>query len=344
MDMIKKMFLILGIASVILINTVERIKAEDMEVTMPSGSSAFVIKDSSSNEVFRVQSDGNVGIGTANPGVPLSFGQKPFELIRFWDGGTTASSAGIGVAADDLQIFLGPTSNVFTIRRGGFQGPELFRLTAMGNVGIGTAAPEQRLHVAGDKANLTVGPFSTLTSFTTGAIETSGQFNGFAFTRRDLTAKPASLTAGDAYVWYSPDSTSARLWTTVNGDLLAVTPTGNVGIGTTNPQGKLDINGKIFQRGIELHADYVFESDYNLESVDAHSAFMWQNKHLKGIPKAKVDENGMEIVEVGSHRKGIVEELEKAHIYIEQLHNQNKTLEKRVAKLEGLINRLADKM
>jgi hypothetical protein len=108
----------------------------------------------------------------------------------------------------------------------------------------------------------------------------------------------------------------------------------NVGIGTTSPQGKLDVNGSIYQRGSVLHADYVFEPDYQLESIEEHSQYMWRNKHLKAIPKAVVDENGYEIVEVGSHRKGIVEELEKAHIYIEQLHKQIKELEERLVKLE----------
>lgn len=68
---------------------------------------------------------------------------------------------------------------------------------------------------------------------------------------------------------------------------------------------------------------------------------MWNNKHLKAIPKASVDKSGKEIVEVGSHRRGIVEELEKAHIYIEQIHMQIKKqndaiqlLEKRIAEME----------
>jgi hypothetical protein len=112
---------------------------------------------------------------------------------------------------------------------------------------------------------------------------------------------------------------------------------GNVGIGTTNPQGTLDVNGPIYQRGGVLHADYVFEPDYQLESINEHSEFMWQNKHLAAIPKVKKDETGREIIEVGAHRKGIVEELEKAHIYIEQLHKQNKALEKRVAALEKML-------
>ena len=84
-----------------------------------------------------------------------------------------------------------------------------------------------------------------------------------------------------------------------------------------------------------MHADYVFENDYDLESIMEHANFMWKNKHLAAIPKAKTDETGQEIVEVGSHRKGIVEELEKAHIYIEQLSKQNKALEERLARLEA---------
>jgi len=113
---------------------------------------------------------------------------------------------------------------------------------------------------------------------------------------------------------------------------------GNVGIGTDSPQGRLDVKGKIYQRGIVLHADYVFETDYDLESIHEHADFMWKNKHLKAVPKQKADKDGLEIIEVGSHRKGMLEELEKAHIYIEQLHNQNRILEARMAKLESMIN------
>jgi hypothetical protein len=116
--------------------------------------------------------------------------------------------------------------------------------------------------------------------------------------------------------------------------------------------GNLDVNGAIYQRGTVLHADYVFDNDYRLESIDEHSNFMWENKHLKAIPKAEVDKDGQKIVEVGAHQKGIVEELEKAHIYIEQLNVKNKELEDRlktennelkdrISKLEVLLNNKA---
>ena len=75
-----------------------------------------------------------------------------------------------------------------------------------------------------------------------------------------------------------------------------------------------------------------------MESIEDHAEFMWSNKHLKAVPKAKVDENDMEIVEVGAHRRGIVEELEKAHIYIEQLHQRLKAMEEKLAVLEVAAN------
>jgi predicted nucleic acid-binding Zn-ribbon protein len=49
---------------------------------------------------------------------------------------------------------------------------------------------------------------------------------------------------------------------------------------------------------------------------------MWQEKHLPAMPKIQKDENGREIVEIGARSKGIVEELEKAHIYIERLNKE----------------------
>ncbi|UCG58671.1 MAG: hypothetical protein JSU70_03990 [Phycisphaerales bacterium] len=122
---------------------------------------------------------------------------------------------------------------------------------------------------------------------------------------------------------------------------------GSVGIDTADPQGMLDVNGSIYQRGSQLHADYVFEPGYELESIEEHSEFMWTNKHLKAIPKAATDESGRQKIEVGAHRKGIVEELEKAHIYIEQLHERIKTLEEdngEIARLRGRVSDLTARL
>lgn len=108
----------------------------------------------------------------------------------------------------------------------------------------------------------------------------------------------------------------------------------NFGIGTTNPGGKLDVNGTIYQRGSQLHADYVFGPDYELESIAEHAKYMWKNKGLKAVPRVKLDESGQEALEIGAHRRGLLEELEKAHIYIEQLNERIKALEAKIRELE----------
>lgn len=79
-------------------------------------------------------------------------------------------------------------------------------------------------------------------------------------------------------------------------------------------------DGTILHRGSELHADHVFTGDYTLESIEAHAALMWENGHLPAVPAAMTDENGRDIVNLGARNKGVLEELEKAHIYIEQLN------------------------
>lgn len=115
----------------------------------------------------------------------------------------------------------------------------------------------------------------------------------------------------------------------------AIDTNGNVGIGTLTPKGKLDVNGAIYQRGSLLYSDYVFEPAYGLESIEEHAAYMWGNKHLKSVPKVSKDENGQDIVELGAMNRGILEELEKAHIYIEQLNKEVKNLKEDIELLKA---------
>jgi hypothetical protein len=112
---------------------------------------------------------------------------------------------------------------------------------------------------------------------------------------------------------------------------------GNVGVGTTTPQGKLDVNGSIYQRGSQLHADYVFQDEYDLETIEEHAEFMWTKKHLPAVPARQIDAEGREVIEVGSHQRGILEELEKSHIYIEELHTRLKSTEKIISELQKQV-------
>lgn len=73
----------------------------------------------------------------------------------------------------------------------------------------------------------------------------------------------------------------------------------NVGIGTTTPDEKLTVKGKIHTQEVRvdmagpLVPDYVFGEDYNLKSLQEVENYIKENKHLPEIPSAQeIEKNG----------------------------------------------------
>ena len=97
---------------------------------------------------------------------------------------------------------------------------------------------------------------------------------------------------------------------------------GNVGIGTNllsnkynglNDYFKLSVNGSIRAKEIVVEtgwADFVFEDDYNLMSLEKVEDFIEENNHLPGLPSAKtISENGLEVGAVQTIQMQKIEEL-----------------------------------
>lgn len=83
-------------------------------------------------------------------------------------------------------------------------------------------------------------------------------------------------------------------------------------------------NGIYHNQNLNI-GDYVFQKSYKLESIEEHSRFMFKNKHLPSLISANEIHN---LYNPEQRREHILEELEKAHIYIHKLNERIKILEK----------------
>jgi hypothetical protein len=82
--------------------------------------------------------------------------------------------------------------------------------------------------------------------------------------------------------------------------------------------------------------DFVFEPGYDLETIAEHAAAMFEGRHLPAVGPARYDEEGRAVLDIGAQQMGMLEELEKAHIYISQLHGEIEGLKQRAAGIEDL--------
>jgi uncharacterized protein (UPF0264 family) len=102
------------------------------------------------SEKLRIDSGGNVGIGTTNPLTSLSI--TPSSLgakITLWDSGNTTHHYGFGITASQLNYDVDSTSASHVFYAGGKNGTgtELMRIKGDGKVGIGTNNPTSTLQI-----------------------------------------------------------------------------------------------------------------------------------------------------------------------------------------------------
>jgi hypothetical protein len=105
---------------------------------------------------------------------------------------------------------------------------------------------------------------------------------------------------------------------------------GNFGIGTTNPDEKLTVNGKIHAQEVRIDVsapmtvpDYVFAKEYKLKSLQEVESFIKQNSHLPEIPSAKeLEKDGIQLAEMNLN---LLKKIEELTLYaIEQQKNTDK--------------------
>ena len=287
------------------------------------------------NDVVAVLPNGNVGIGTTTPGYKLHVngnmyvGAKlGFRSYDVTDGG---DSWEFGANAGNFN-FKNVSQSIIPVT-----------LLSNGNVGIGTTSPLYKLDVNGE-----------------------GNFNGFLKVKSNNASNPIIGSRNPLYLDaanYSSNSSAVAfvkgneqiaeiatdisanggrdLYMIAGGNLL-LNPwnnAGNVGIGVTQPQTKLAVNGDITAKKIKVTQtgwpDYVFDSSYLLLSLSQIETFIKENKHLPEVPSAaQVKKEGLDL---GDNQAVLLKKIEELTLYIiqqnKQIEHQNKQLNQQNSQL-----------
>ena len=242
---------------------------------------------------------GNVGIGVENPQEVLHVngairgGGAHGEVTLKGDNGSIT----IGATDEQTMTFNTDRSKyVFNI-----DGTNRMLIQSDGNVGIGLLSPIGRLHVNGGA--LIVG---------VGTSESARAANVLKF--GDNSYVKIGEWQKDNMLSFSAHSYNFCL--------------GNVGIGTQNPNYKLDVAGTIRANEIIVNttgADFVFAEDYQLRPLSEVKTFIQENKHLPEIKSAQeMQENGVGINELQTQ---LLQKIEELTLYILQQEERIKALE-----------------
>ncbi|MEM7297244.1 MAG: hypothetical protein AAF391_03140 [Bacteroidota bacterium] len=118
---------------------------------------------------------------------------------------------------------------------------------------------------------------------------------------------------------------------------MRITRNGNVGIGTTTPSNKLEVNGTIRSKEVKVEAspwpDYVFKDSYKLPSLKEVKSYINKNKHLPDVPSAKeVESDG---VKLGEMNAILLKKIEELTLYQIQLMEELESVKEELKELKS---------
>ena len=84
-------------------------------------------------------------------------------------------------------------------------------------------------------------------------------------------------------------------------------------------------------------ADYVFDENYDLKSLEEVESFVKENKHLPGVPSAsQLEERGMSVSEMSNL---LLEKVEELTLHLIRVEKENRALKAEVEKLNEMLKK-----
>ncbi|WP_440068192.1 hypothetical protein [Tenacibaculum discolor] len=251
------------------------------------------------NTAMFVNNEGNVGVGTTAPNakldvrgdIAIKYGSL-FKVHTDWNGDGNDKILKTGWSSERgnfVDLFV-PGHKASTDSK--------IALLQNGNIGIGTTQPKEKLEINGslsfsklyDKGgNFEQAGTKIYQTFSddSGSAEANIQFFRNKSSRGGGTRSSSEIRFSTTNSTYYADSQQHKL-----SEKMIIKGDGKVGIGTTNPDMKLTVNGNIHAKEVKIDLnvpapDYVFKSDYKLRSLEEVESFIKENSHLPEIPSAK---------------------------------------------------------
>jgi len=314
------------------------------------GRTPFTIEAGAPSNSLYVDDGGRLGLGTSTPVVDAHIVTGNTPTLRLEQNGSSGFTPQTwDVAGNEAGFFIRDATNgstlPFRIRPGAPSSAIAIEGTT-GDVGFGTLSPDADIHIFESSGSENV----TLT------LENSGNSSEWQLVNRQVDGEFAlndNGTNGAEFIFTGPtgqvngntsigirNPTAAANWQLVargvdgefalNDNRVAGAEFIFRGPGAATPgltmSGTLTTGGPTCGGG----CDEVFDEDYNLPSIEEHAKAMYAGKYLPAvgptIPKAPVN--------LTEQYGNLLNELEKAHIYIAQMHKHSQTLETRLVELE----------
>ncbi len=281
------------------LNVINAANTIDLFTVMGSGAATF----SSS-----VQTGGNIRtLMTGTTGVPSIYAENnvgSINQIRVF--GTSAAGTLFGVTRagwssidtnNGLGLLFGTTDNAPIVI--GTSNTERMRITSGGNVGIGTTSPQASLDVRGSgntslnsRGNLFVSSGGTASQ----SAGTGGQISFGSWLNGDLSHPyPLAVIKGVTESSTSNMNNGALIFGTMDSNTavqerMRITSGGNVGIGTSSPNARLNIAG----------------GDFRLNGVNANSRFIvYENYSNSAVGVSLFNNSGTEVISLNGNAGNI---------------------------------------
>jgi len=275
------------------------------------GRTPFTLEAGAPSHSLYVDDGGRLGLGTSTPVVEMHIVNGDSPTVRLEQNGSSGFTPQTwDVAGNEANFFVRDATNGSTLPFKIIPGApsNALYVAADGNVGMGTASPSAEMHILRTDASST-----RLMLENTNAVDQaiqirliSGSDNNRRIIGHNGTDAETQISLNNDAIVFAGATTTTDTWATIDATGIVT----NIGSCTTASP-----------------CDAVFDPDaYTVPSIETHASQMWNKGYLPAVGPTLQGQP----INITAKMTSILNELEHAHIYIDQLNQRISDLEEEV--------------